>query len=126
MAHKRVEKATLARLDEQIAHAKASIQRIRDVSAFGSDGKKKICEFLKDMADTAGHAKDDVIRAMGLGQKTPDAATAVIWAGSQENAYRNILEVLSDPEKVISFYENELKEMNQQRDYYQTLERATE
>lgn len=122
MPHKRVEKRTLERVDEDIARAKASIQRIQTLSAFGQDAKKQFTEFLNDLVDAAGQQRDSIQIKLGLGQVGPDVAHAITWASAQQNAYKNVLDILSEPEKVIGYYRSDLENFESERKQYEQYE----
>lgn len=122
MAHKRVDKEAIQRIEESIATTKRAIQRIKDVSAFGRDSKKLLTEWLKDCTETAAACRDSILTKLGLGQVNPEVSHAITWAAAQVNAYQNTLDILLDPQKIILFYENELKELEHQLESYKEYE----
>lgn len=122
MPHKRVEKRTLERVDNDIAQTKASIQRVKDLSAFGKDSKDKFIAWLRDLADASGERRDTILLQLGMMKVGPDVQHAVTWSAAQENAYQNVIDVLTDPKKVLKYYEDDLEALKNERTNYESYE----
>lgn len=127
MPHKYVTADVIERLEREINEAKSSIDRIKLFSRFDKDSWKVFSEQISDFV-TAARTRKDMALDGALTNTRGDILPAEIQARAalvcrgQEKAFEIVMEMLTDPNKAVSFYNDTIQQAQEDLKLYARYE----